>query len=449
MAASSSIPFAKLGIPASMESRLSPDAPKKALVAMAKGLLPMAPDVQLAVLYVLATMDSDKLRKAAVRTLQKLPSRMISDTLSMKTHPKVVEFIAQFREPEDALDERMAMLRAANDRTVARIAARANPTLCETLSRNHERLLMSPDVFVALYGNPECSDANIARAESFLRMQGALPDVPSRRPFLPPDEEAPAEPAPAAAPAAAQAAEPAPAPSAPPAPAATPAAADPESPSNIDLMAEIEAALRGERSPSLVSAQEQSLAMFDLDSIQHGQGFSDGGMEDFSFDFSDASDNFSFDLTGNLDSKSFDERNEIAQSIDAKIRNMSVGQKIKLAYLGNKEVRNKLIRDRNKVVAGAVVKSGRLSDQEVAAFAGNKNLDSEVIREIAANREWIRKYPVKVALINNPKTPVSQAVSMVSQMQKKDLLQLTRNRNVPSVITQAAVRLYKQKYQRS
>jgi hypothetical protein len=440
-----SIPFAKLGIPASMESRLSPDAPKKALLAMAKGLLPMAPDVQLAVLYVLATMDSEKLRKAAVRTLRKLPARMLSDTLSMKTHPKVIEFIAEFREPEDALDERMAMLRAANDRTVARIAARANPTLCETLSRNHERLLMSPEVFVALYGNPECSDANIARAESFLRMQGALPDIPPRRPFLPPEDAA--EPAESSLEAAAPAA--APEPSAPPAaPAASPVdAPEPASPA-MDLEAEIEAALRGERSPLLVAAQEQSLAMFDLDSIQHGEGFSDGGLEGFSFDFSDASDNFSFDLTGNLDSKSFDERNEIAQSIDAKIRSMSVGQKIKLAYLGNKEVRNKLIRDRNKVVAGAVVKSGRLSDQEVAAFAGNKNLDSEVIREIAANREWVRKYPVKVALINNPKTPVAQAVSMVSQMQKKDLLQLTRNRNVPSVITQAAVRLYKKKYQR-
>ncbi len=457
MAAPPKIPYAKLGIPAQLEDRLHPEAPKKALMAMAKGLMPMAPDVQLPVLYVLATMDSAALRKAAVKTLGRIPAKMVSDTISMRTHPKVLEFIAEFREPERALDERIGMLRSANDRTVALIAARADASLCDMLTRNHERLLMSPGVFVALYNNPACSDAHIARAESFLRMQDAMPEVPARRPFAGPEDEAPAAEA-APAPAA-----PAPAPAgggldqAGPEPVApvAPAAAAPSGPlaveqdaGPIDLMAEIEAALRGEQSPTLVAAQERSLSTFDADAITHGEGFEDLGLSAFSFDFEDVADSFSFDLTGDMESKSYDERTEAAQSIDAKIRDMTVGQKIKLAYLGNKEVRSRLIRDRNKVVAGAVVRSGRLSDQEVATYAANKNLDGEVIREIASNREWIRKYPVKVALVNNPKTPVAQAVAMVSQMQKRDLLQLTRNRNVPSVVTQAAMRLFKQKYNR-
>ena len=123
-----------------------------------------------------------------------------------------------------------------------------------------------------------------------------------------------------------------------------------------------------------------------------------------------------------------------------------MGHKIKLAYRGNKEVRGILIRDTNKVIASAVVKSGRLTDQEVASFAGNKNLDGEVLREIATNSEFTRKYPVKVALVNNPKTPVSMAVTMVNSLQKKDLMSLTRNRNVPSVVTTAATRLFRKKY---
>ena len=94
------------------------------------------------------------------------------------------------------------------------------------------------------------------------------------------------------------------------------------------------------------------------------------------------------------------------------------------------------------------MKSGRLTDQEVATYAGNKNLDSDVIREIAGNREWLRKYPVKLALVNNPKTPVAQTVALVGQLHKKDLLQLTRNRNVPSVVSEAANRLYRTKYKK-
>jgi hypothetical protein len=124
---------------------------------------------------------------------------------------------------------------------------------------------------------------------------------------------------------------------------------------------------------------------------------------------------------------------------------MTIGQKIKLAYLGNKESRKVLLRDSNKMVASAVIKSGRLTDNEVLNVAGNKNLDGDVLREVAMNGEWTRKYPVKVALVNNPKTPVSLAVSMVSQLQKKDLQSLLRNRNISSVVSQAATRLFKQR----
>jgi hypothetical protein len=124
---------------------------------------------------------------------------------------------------------------------------------------------------------------------------------------------------------------------------------------------------------------------------------------------------------------------------------MSVGKKLKLAYLGNKSVRSLLIRDRNKLVSVAVVKSGRLTDAEVLAHAGNRNLPDEALREIATNREWTRKYPVKVALVNNPKCPPSVSLSLVSQLQIKDLASLSRNRNVSSVVFTLAGKLAKQK----
>ena len=210
-------------------------------------------------------------------------------------------------------------------------------------------------------------------------------------------------------------------------------------------MAEIEAALRGDVSPVLSQRHEERLRMFDLGQLEDDEA--ESGVE-FEFDFSDVTDGFSFDLTADHSKAQGEEKGEIKRSIEQKVKELSVGQKIKLAYLGNKETRAYLIRDRNRIVAGAVVKSGRLSDQEVATYAGNKNLDSDVIREIACNREWIRKYPVKVSLVNNPKTPVSQAVTMVSQLQKKDLLQLTRNRNIPSVVNEAANRLFRQKFKK-
>ena len=127
------------------------------------------------------------------------------------------------------------------------------------------------------------------------------------------------------------------------------------------------------------------------------------------------------------------------------IADMSVGKKIKLAYMGNAEARKLLLRDRNKTVAVAVVKSGRMTDSEAAAAAGNKNLHMDVLREISSNKEFLRKYNVKVALCNNPKTPVSVAVGLVSGLSRSDLASLARNKNVPGVVQKMAFRIQKQR----
>jgi hypothetical protein len=422
------IPYAKLGIPANIEKQLSGGAPLKLRLTLAKGLMPLTPEAQLGVLYLLSSDEEREVSSAARQSLSGLPTQQLLTAIGFRTHPKILEFIAQFRTPDAELDQRLGMLRTSNDRTVRLIASRANAALCTQLSQNHERLLVTPDIYIDLYANSNCDDVALQRAEGFLRMQKQLPEVPARRPFEANEDDLDA---------------------------ATEAAEELQSRSGMDMgdmdmgdmdmsvLAEVEAALSGQLSPSLMKAQDAKLEIFDLDAV--------GGEEDlhgFKFDFADDGDMFSWDLTKDLDDITHEEREEARVSMSKSIQGMSVGQKIKLAYLGNKEVRKLLIRDTNKIVATAVVKSGRLSDQEVATYAGNKNLDNEVLRHIASNPEWTRKYPVKVALVNNPKTPVSTAVTMVSTMQKRDLLTLTRNRNIPSVVSAAALRLYRQKYRK-
>lgn len=437
------IPFARLGVPEALEAKVAPTAPLAGRMALARGLMPLAPEAQLGCLYLLAMDPDPGVAAAAGRALNELPVKHLLGVISVKTHPKVLEYLAAMRPADKVLDERIGMLRTANDRTAALIAGRADKELCEQLCRNHERLLMTPEVFVALHANPACAEVHLNAAEAFLRMQQALPAVPARRPFLAAleDDAVVESAAPVAAPVAA-----------PPvrAPAVDPLAPAPPQAAaggpRIDLLAEIEAALRGERSPVLVAAQEQGLDMFDLGRLTGASAGPDKALAEFKFDFADEAASFSWDLTQDHTDVESEDRGKLVASMERRIAEMSVGKKIKLAFLGNKEARAILIRDRNRVVAGAVVKSGRLTEQEVSNFAGNKNLDSEVIREIVANKEWTRKYPVKVALVNNPKTPVSEAVTMVSQLQKKDLMMLTRNRNVPSVVSEAANRLFRVKY---
>jgi hypothetical protein len=425
---SMAIPFIKLGIPADISKRMQPNSPKKAKLAIARGLLPTTADVQLAACYAMALSDDVEVSAAAKEHLRSMPTKQVISSIGTRSHPKILEFLIEYRTPDFELDECIGMLRSANNRTVRLIARRAHGDLCDLLSRNHERLLVTPDIYCELHANPSCANDVLALAKGFLRMQRCLPDVPDQRPFEQNDEatekvEAVSDPVETAEPS---------------------VDAQVLSTAEMDLEAEIEAALLGKQSPALLKAQEQSLALFDMDAIDAADD-EDDSLGAFQFDFTDEADQFTFDLTRDRavgDHASPEER----LSLEQKISGLTVGQKIKLAYRGNISARKLLIRDTNKIVASAVVKSGRLSDQEVANFAANKNLDNDVLREIAANREWTRKYPVKVALINNPKTPVGVAVRFVASMQKKDLLSLTRNRNIPSVVSQAANRLFRQKY---
>jgi hypothetical protein len=415
-----SIPFARLGIPAPLRRSVDPESPRSAKVAVAKGLLPTTADVQLSLLYVLAVDPDRTVARMARKTLAGLPESQIISGLNQRTFPKILEFIAKFRKESQVLDEKIIRIRDTPDRAAVLIAHRAEVGLCEMLCRHQERLLLTPEVYVALHANPECNDEDLGRAEAFLRMHKSLPEVPAHRPFREPEPA----PEPVAAELVPQPAQP-----------AAPLTPGPLTPAPTQ--------------PALQPAQQSAdaLKMFDLDTIG---GDDDQGLEAFQFNFQDEMANFSWDLTGDDDVAEVPAEEEEMQfiSVERRIAEMSVGQKIKMAYMGNKSARKVLIRDSNKIVATAVVKSGRLSPSEVAAFAGNRNLGDGVIREIAMNPEFLRKYPVQVALVNNPKTPPAVALKFISGLHKRDLKALSNNKNVGSVIFLTAKKLFKSKYQK-
>ena len=127
-------------------------------------------------------------------------------------------------------------------------------------------------------------------------------------------------------------------------------------------------------------------------------------------------------------------------NLAALIGKMNVMQKVKLARLGNKEARGLLIRDRNKIVSTAAIRSPRMTDNEVAGFAKSRNLSDEVMRIIASNREWTKNYSVKLALVMNPKCPVGFSVKFMNFLQEKDLRSLVKSKDVPAVIATHARR---------
>ncbi|HET6981219.1 MAG TPA: hypothetical protein VFI53_03715 [Myxococcaceae bacterium] len=115
-----------------------------------------------------------------------------------------------------------------------------------------------------------------------------------------------------------------------------------------------------------------------------------------------------------------------------RIMKMSIAEKIKLATKGNKEARSYLLRDSNKLVAVAVIRSPKITDGEVLAVANNRAALDDVLRVVCNNREWLKDYRVKVALTKNPKVPLPVAMKFLAQLRESEVKDLARNKNVPS-----------------
>lgn len=135
------------------------------------------------------------------------------------------------------------------------------------------------------------------------------------------------------------------------------------------------------------------------------------------------------------------------QTLLQKLARMRVVERVQLALKGGREERLALIRDPCRVVQRAVLQSPRISDREAESFAAMANLSEEVLRLIAANRNFRKNYTVVRNLVHNPKTPLDVSLHLLPSITPQDLKMLTSNRNIPETLRTAATKLHRQRSQ--
>jgi hypothetical protein len=458
------------GIPDDALRNIDPGSPPQMRMMAAMGTLPVPPRVLMSILYVLMGDPDEKVAATAKDSLLGMPTKLLVANIDPKTHPKILEFLAMNQDDEDLL-EAIVLRRTATDATLCYVAETGSAKIIEIIAGNQERTLVTPEITLHIAANENCTAALLDRLKSWQRMNGVkLPDVElgKRTPAgadagaeVQDQSDHPAPAAPEASPPGDLAGDEAHALSAadnltgddellegrpylddvagPPMPVV-------DEDTFLSLLRDMGIELQPEyfdhgtagAAPSDADEQEQRKASRQIDVDEQalevdlltplaGMGFT------FTLDNSDDDWDSAF-LMDHGDEADDDLRADIA----TKMMKLTVGQKIKLAYVGNKEVRGILIRDSNRMVCTAVVKSGRMTDPEVTKLATNRAVSEEVLRLIAQNKEWTRKYPVKVALVNNPKCPVGTAMQFLSHLHPKDLKNVSNNKNVSSVIFNAA-----------
>ncbi|MCA9596236.1 MAG: hypothetical protein KC776_23135 [Myxococcales bacterium] len=143
------------------------------------------------------------------------------------------------------------------------------------------------------------------------------------------------------------------------------------------------------------------------------------------------------DDTHELDDEGEEQLRDKFLPLYAQIGQMTVTQKIRRAQLGTAAERLLLVRDPNRLVAVAAVKSPMMRENEAARISASRSVGDDVLREIAKNREFVRHYQIKLNLVSNPRTPFTFASRLIPHLREADLRSLSRSKNIPGAVAQA------------
>ena len=124
--------------------------------------------------------------------------------------------------------------------------------------------------------------------------------------------------------------------------------------------------------------------------------------------------------------------------LQAQLATMTITQKIRRAMLGTATERLILVRDSNRLVASAAIKSPSIQENEVVRISSSRNVSEDVLRTIAMDREWTRSYQIKLNLVQNPRTPFAFAAKLIPYLRESELKMLSKSKNVAGAVVSAA-----------
>jgi len=124
-----------------------------------------------------------------------------------------------------------------------------------------------------------------------------------------------------------------------------------------------------------------------------------------------------------------------------RILGMGVAEKVRLALMGDKEARGLLARESNKLILSCLLQNPRITETEILTIARGKSIPDEILLSITKKKEWMKRYPVRLAVVQNPKTPLPVALKLLATVRDADLRKVGRSRDVSGHLSAGARRI--------
>lgn len=375
-------------------------APRPARLAAARGILPLPENDLIQVLVAFATSDDGELAGHARQTIRSHDTEMLNGLVQSDTVPvPVLTYLATVNELPRKIHESIVLNSRTPVNTIVRFAsATACTEILDSISLNQQLLVQNPALIDAILKNPNRSSeadrrASETKREFFQKERGQQQIADELRAR---GKEAAAE---------------------------FIENADFES---SDLSAE----------DAIFLAEHIVIPDSETDDSWLGLEY----LEELYEETAEQRQQIVDKILGEFRAEDFDLPSERISIINH-IMKMGMKDRTRLAMKGDRESRNILIRDPNRIVAQAVVTNPRITEQEIEKIAAMRTVSEDILRQIAINRQWSRCYQVVHNLAKNPRTPIANVLNILSRLQLKDLNALSKNRNISDATRRQALRL--------
>lgn len=129
-----------------------------------RGMMPLPPADQLAVLYQLSIDGDAALADAAKQTASSLPEKLLVGSLADPSlDARVIDFFGTLHAERPAVFDTVVQNTAVADQTVAALAAKCDSRAVDVIATNEQRLLRHPEIIAAMYMNRRARMSTIDR----------------------------------------------------------------------------------------------------------------------------------------------------------------------------------------------------------------------------------------------------------------------------------------------
>ena len=132
--------------------------------------------------------------------------------------------------------------------------------------------------------------------------------------------------------------------------------------------------------------------------------------------------------------------------LKVRMTEMSLGEKMSLARTCPRPLIGHLRSEKDLKIIAELLRNPQLVEDDVVMMVNDEMTARSVLASIGRDFKWSVRYPVRLALVRNARTPLHVALSIVSKLKKQDLEPLIRYPHTPELVRRAASRILSGEY---